>query len=156
MQEQKAQYAGRQAERFGRLARYLLDSENKRKYSAREKEWENVVKQNFKGTSQEKALEKVGKSSTMKLDKKIPVVKSLSAAGKNYPVKLPDSRQHTKLVEGQTIHGKTFAGKNTDTEIRERYRLESLYKKPADEREKVSGKGKIIVAGKERLAELHW
>ena len=141
-QEAKEQYARLQAEKYGRMSKYSLDEENKRKYSARKKEWENVEKQNFEGTSQEEGLEKVEESSTMKLDKKIPVVKSLSAAGKNYPVKLPDSRQHTKLAEGQTIHGKTFAGKNTDTEIRERYRLESLYKKPADEWEKVSGKGK--------------
>ena len=61
-----------------------------------------------------------------------------------------------RLAEGQTVSGKTFAGKGTDIEIRERYRLEVAYKKPADSFEKVSGKGYIIVDGKKRYAELHW
>lgn len=38
-QEQKQQYAERQAERFSRLAEYSLDEDNKRKYAARAKEW---------------------------------------------------------------------------------------------------------------------
>ncbi len=86
----------------------------------------------------------------------IMIGKSLSAKAKNYPVKLPDSRQHAKLVEGQTIIGKVFAGKTTDKEIRDRFRLESIYHIPANEWMKVSGKGKIIVNGREVFAELHW
>ena len=83
--------------------------------------------------------------------------KSLSAKAKNYPVKLPDSRQHTKLAEGQTIIGKVFAGKTTDKEIRDRFRLESIYHITANEEcMKVNGKGKIIVNGQEVFAELHW
>lgn len=49
-----------------------------------------------------------------------------------------------------------FAGKGTSVPIRDRYRLESQYKIPADEWQKVSGKGYVIVKGKNRLAELHW
>ena len=86
----------------------------------------------------------------------IMIGKSLSAKAKNYPVKLPDSRQHTKLAEGQTIIGKVFAGKTTDKEIRDRFRLESTYNIPANEWMKVSGKGKIVIGGKEMFAELHW
>lgn len=82
--------------------------------------------------------------------------KTLSAAAKNYPVKMLDSNQHVKLAEGQTINGRTFAGKGTTIEIRDRFRLESTYKKPADSWEKVGGKGKVVVDGKERKAELHW
>lgn len=89
-------------------------------------------------------------------DKRITVFRSLGASGKNYPVKLPDSRQHGKLAEGQTIVGKTFAGKGTDKEIRERRRLEGTYKISADEWEKVGGKGYVIADGNKRLAELHW
>lgn len=98
-------------------------------------------------------LEKIGKSSTIK---EIKVFKTLSAAAKNYPVKMLDSNQHVKLAEGQTIKGRTFAGKGTTIEIRDRFRLESTYKKPADSWEKVGGKGNVIVGGKERKAELHW
>lgn len=37
--EQKQQYAKRQAEKFGRLAEYSLDSENQKRYAARREEW---------------------------------------------------------------------------------------------------------------------
>lgn len=37
------------------------------------------------------------------------------------------------------------------TEIRDRFRLESTYKKLADSWEKVGGNGNVIVAGKEKL-----
>ena len=86
----------------------------------------------------------------------ISVGRSVGAAAKNYPVKLPDSNQHTKLAEGQSIAGKVFAGKTTGKELRDRFRLESTYHIPADEWMKVSGKGKVIKDGKEVLAELHW
>lgn len=89
-------------------------------------------------------------------EKDIIIPKSLGASAKNYPVKLPDSRQHTKLAEGQTIKGKVFAGKGTKTPIRERFRLEIDYKISADEWMKVGGKGYAIDNGKKRLAELHW
>lgn len=43
-QEQKQQYAKRQEERFGRLAEYSLDEENKKKYETRKEEWKTVAK----------------------------------------------------------------------------------------------------------------
>ena len=84
------------------------------------------------------------------------VGRSVGAASKKYSVKMPGSRDHVRLAEGQSVEGKTFAGKGTKTEIREKYRLEVAYKKPADSFEKVSGNGYIIVEGKKRHAELHW
>ncbi len=108
-----------------------------------------ILDKNFK----KEPLENAGKSGTIK---SITIHKSLGAAAKNYPVKLLDSRQHTKLAEGQVIEGTTFAGRGTDTDIRDRFRLESTYKIAADKWEKVSGKGKVIVDGKAVMAELHW
>ena len=96
-----------------------------------------------------------GNSVTM-TEKTVEIGKSLGAAAKNYPVRLPDSRQLAKLQEGQTIKGVTFAGKGTEDEIREKFRLESDYKIPHDEWEKVSGKGYVIVKGKPVKAEIHW
>lgn len=61
-----------------------------------------------------------------------------------------------KLSENQEITGHTFAGKGTKKEIRERFRLESDYKIPADEWQKISGNGTVIVDGKQRKVELHW
>lgn len=100
-----------------------------------------------------KALEKDAESGIIK---SFNIGKSIGAAAKNYPVKLPDSRQHTKLAEGQKIEGTAFAGKGTDKEIRDRYRLESIYGHPADEWQKVSGSGVVVVDGKNKKAELHW
>lgn len=100
-----------------------------------------------------KTVENTGKSGIMKM---VEIHRGLGAAAKNYPVKLPESRQHVKLAEGQKISGTTFSGKGTDTEIRERFRLESDYKIPAEKWEKVSGNGYVIVNGKKRKAELHW
>lgn len=40
--EQKAQYAGRQAEKYGRLAEYSLDGENKKQYRTRADEWRDI------------------------------------------------------------------------------------------------------------------
>lgn len=88
--------------------------------------------------------------------KSFNIGKGLGAAAKNYPVKLLDSRQHVKLAEGQRITGKVFAGNGTTTAIRDRFRLESDYKIPADKWKKVSGNGYIIMDGKKQKAELHW
>ncbi len=88
--------------------------------------------------------------------KALDVGKSVGAAAKRYSVRMPDSRDHARLAGGQSVHGVTFAGKGTKSEIRERFRLEVAYKRPADSFEKVSGKGYIIVDGKKRYAELHW
>lgn len=100
-----------------------------------------------------KVLQKDGDGGKIKM---LKVLKGLGAAAKNYPVKLADSNQHARLAKNQTIKGKTFAGKGTSVEIRERFRLESDYSVPAEEWEKVSGKGYLIVNGKRRYAELHW
>lgn len=86
----------------------------------------------------------------------LTIPKSLSASGKNYPVKLLGSKNRTKFVEGQEIKPTVFAGKGTDVEIRDRFRLESFYKIPADEWKKVSGIGYIVIEGKEVKAEIHW
>lgn len=100
-----------------------------------------------------KSLENTSESAKIK---EITIHKGLGAAAKNYQVKLIDSKQHTKLAENQTIKGKTFAGKGAKTEIRERFRLESDYHIPAEEWEKVSGKGYVVIDGKRKYAELHW
>lgn len=100
-----------------------------------------------------KSLENTGGNGKIK---EITIHRGLGAAAKNYQVKLINSNQHTKLAENQKITGKTFAGKGTETEIRDRFRLERDYHISADEWEKVSGKGYVLIEGKKRLAELHW
>lgn len=114
------------------------------------KEWNAHGKAEWKKKKEDKPLENFHKTS------KILVIKSVGAASKNYPVKLPESRQHVKLAEGQEFSGITFAGKGTENAIRERFRLESDYNIPADEWEKVSGTGYVVINGKKIKAELHW
>lgn len=43
-QEQKQQYAERQAEKYERLAKYSLDEDNQKGYKQKAKQWENVAK----------------------------------------------------------------------------------------------------------------
>lgn len=50
--EQKQQYAKRQTERFGRLAEYSLDKDNKKRYTVKEKLWKKVAG-NKTGVSEE-------------------------------------------------------------------------------------------------------
>ena len=111
--------------------------------------------ENFKKTYL-KTAETIEKSEKSDIIKSFRVGRSVGAAAKRYPVKMPESRQHTKLAEGQNIIGTAFAGKGTSKEIRDRFRLESMYKIPADEWQKVSGVGYVIVNGKSVKAELHW
>lgn len=82
--------------------------------------------------------------------------RSIGAAAKNYPVRMPESRQHVKLAEGQTITGKAFAGKGTNVEIRDRFALEAIYKVPAADIQKMRGTGFVIIKGKKVKVELHW
>lgn len=44
-EEQREQYASRQADKYGRLAKYSLDEENQKKYKKKAEEWKNVEKQ---------------------------------------------------------------------------------------------------------------
>ena len=100
-------------------------------------------------------LEKSDKSDIIK-SKDILIGRSVGAAGKNYPVRLPNGN-HTRLAEGTKITKvKVFAGKGTDTPIRNRFHLESMYEIKADEWQKVRGEGVVICDGKNKKAELHW
>ena len=102
-----------------------------------------------------KALEKANKSDIIK-SKDILIGRSVGAAGKNYPVRLPNGN-HTRLDEGAKITKvKVFAGKGTDTPIRNSFYFESTYKIKANEWQKVRGEGTVVFEGKNRTAELHW
>lgn len=108
---------------------------------------------NANAVSKANGIANPGKSGKIK---SIDIGRSVGAAAKNYPVRLPGSKQHTKFAEGQHIEGVTFAGKGTKTEIRERFRLESDYHIPASEWEKVSGNAFVVIDGKNVKAEIHW
>jgi hypothetical protein len=129
--------------------RKVLDKMDTREYNHHSKLLENNPVFN------KKSLTNTVKNSKIEA-KNLEVGRSLGAKAKNYPVKMPGSNQHVKLAEGQNIQGKVFAGKGTKVEIRERFRLESTYNIPAEEWQKVSGNGKVIVDHQEKYAELHW
>lgn len=101
-----------------------------------------------------KAVDKSGESSIIK--ENIVIGRSVGAAGKNYPVKLPDGN-HSKFAEGSTISKiKVFAGNGTNVPIREAIFLESNYGIQADKWQKVRGEGTVVFEGKNRIAEIHW
>lgn len=58
-QEAKHQYASRQAEKYGRLARYSLDPENQKMYGRKEKEWRHARFKTGNMTSKEYAVSKM-------------------------------------------------------------------------------------------------
>lgn len=55
--EQKQQYAKRQAEKYGRLAKYSLDEENREMYGRKEKEWIEPTKVLKPAFTQDKTIE---------------------------------------------------------------------------------------------------
>lgn len=70
--EAKKQYAKRQAEKFGRLAKYSLDEENQKQYVARNEEWNKVADIEKIGIIKEsKAKEEPQVHSVGKIDKDI-------------------------------------------------------------------------------------
>ena len=82
--------------------------------------------------------------------------RSLGAAGKNYPIKLPNGN-HAKFAEGTAITNiKIFAGKDTDVPIRDAIYLESEFGIEAKKWQKVRGEGIIMNNGKPCKAEVHW
>lgn len=82
--------------------------------------------------------------------------RSVGAAGRNYPVRLPNGN-HAKFAEGTTITKiKVFAGKGTDVPIREAIYLENDFGIPAGDWQKIRGEGIIVFKGKNRPAEIHW
>ena len=101
-----------------------------------------------------KSVDKSGGSGIIKTAEVIG--RSVGAAGKNYPVKLPDGN-HSKFAEGSTISKiKVFAGDGTDTPIRNAIYLECDYGIPAEKWQKVRGEGTVVFEGKKRIAEIHW
>lgn len=62
----RQQYAKRQSERFGRLARYSLDAENQQKYEAKEKIWETVEKTSYSDIIKSESTKEVVEVKTVK------------------------------------------------------------------------------------------
>lgn len=102
-----------------------------------------------------KSIDISDKSGIIK-EKDINIFKSVGAAGKNYPVKLPNGN-HSKLAEGTKITKvKVIMGYGTDTELRDRFYLEREYGISADKWQKVRGEGIVVFNNENRIAEVHW
>jgi hypothetical protein len=84
------------------------------------------------------------------------VPRGVGAAAKKYNVRLPEGDHGTLKEASKITKIKTFAGKGTGKEIRERYLLEAEYDHPADNWQKNRGEAIVIVNGRERKAEIHW
>lgn len=131
--------AKRNARKYERLKNGSLDEANVKKYTLKQKEWSN--KQN---------------AIINQAMPNIQIHKSIGAAAKNYPVRLPDGTI-SKLQEGTKITKVyTFAGKGTNKVIRVAKNLEKMYNIPISEWKKVRGDGYVVIKGKSRHCELHW
>ena len=162
---QQQNYAQNEAERMERMSKFSLDKDNKRAYGARAEQWREKahrisdpdIDNNLSESviNSEKSIEKAVKSDIIK-PRVITIGKSVGAAGKNYPVRLPDGN-HTKFAEGTEITKiKVFAGNGTNVSIRNKVYLEAKYKIAADKWQKVRGEGTVVFKGKNRTAEIHW
>lgn len=101
-----------------------------------------------------KQLDKSAGSDIIK--ENIIIGRSVGAASKNYPVRLP-SGNHAKIVEGTEITGiKTFAGKGTNVPIKTAKLLEAKYFEKAEQWEKVRGTAIIRENGVNKKVEIHW
>lgn len=70
--EQKQQYAKRQAKKYGRLAEYSLDKENKKNYKNKVEQWKAVEKaSNFDILNTENTKEEIQVHSVGKIDRNI-------------------------------------------------------------------------------------
>lgn len=86
----------------------------------------------------------------------VHIGRSVGAAAKNYPVRLPDGG-YAKLAEGTSITNiHVIAGYGHKTPIRVRFKLESNYHVDAEKWQKLTGNGFVSIQGKVRPAELHW
>lgn len=86
----------------------------------------------------------------------IYVGKSLGAASKNYPIRLP-SGNHAKLAADTEITKiKVFAGAGTDVPIRVAEKLENEYGIKAEKWQKVRGDAYIMENHVRKHVELHW
>lgn len=106
--EQKKSFGQRQAERFGRLARYSLDADNKRKYEVRKEQWENVVANSQKNDIMESDLGTF--KNKLKNDKNIDkeyynILKEKFSHGNREAKHL-----FTKYAAGDTIETSLFEG----------------------------------------------
>ncbi|MCM1226405.1 MAG: hypothetical protein NC320_03140 [Clostridium sp.] len=77
-------------------------------------------------------------------------------AGKNYPIRLPDGGTTKFSIGAEITKIKAFAGRGTNTPIRNATYLESNYHIPADEWQKVRGESLIVIGGINVRVELHW
>lgn len=137
--------------------RDFLDEQELEHLKERADFWGLDKAETFKDFKQKylKTLENSRQSDTISLEN-IVVHKSVGAASKNYPVRLPDGN-HAKLAEGTEVTKvKAFAGAGTDTEIRERFRLETEYQIRADKWQKMRGDAYIVQDGSIEHVEIHW
>lgn len=88
-------------------------------------------------------------------------IDSLRGVGKKYPVRGNDNGKyygnHFQLDTSYDIESvKVFAGKGTKREIRNAIFIASDYHVPAEELQKCSGFGYVVIDGKSVRTELHW
>lgn len=82
--------------------------------------------------------------------------RSIGASAKNYPVRLPNGN-HAKFAEGTDITKiKVFAGKGTNSVIREAIYLQETYHQPSEDWQKVRGEAIILENNVRRKVEVHW
>lgn len=97
--EQQQSYCDNQADRYHRLSKYSLDSDNKRMYGARAKAWDNKAEQ-YRSTVSE--MERVAEQSKLSVDNPQSVVNNSMLKSADY------RRLYDKLGENSKITRRIF------------------------------------------------
>lgn len=145
-QEEWQNYARSQAEKYGRMGKYSLDKENRRKYAARKAEFLR------------KSVAKPDDSGIMNVVEIIN--RSVGAKAKNYDVFNPITGEIVHLAEGTRItqpKNHVIAGKGRERQIDCLDWLIDKYGGDPEEWTKEKGFGYVLDEyGEERKVELHW
>lgn len=158
---QAQRYHERQIRRWKReYAAMIAAGQNTAQAAAKLHSWQEHQKDFIRQTglkrqgSREQIVAKHGRDGIIKSD--IYIGKSVGAASKNYPIRLPNGN-HAKLAADTKITKiKVFAGRGTEVQIRAAKRLENEYGIKAEKWQKVRGNAYIIENHTKKSVELHW
>lgn len=127
--EAKQQYANRQAERFGRLAKFSLDEDNRRKYENKANQWHNIVEKYrdsdiIKLTAEEQyALNQYLSFESYKINEKLRNGLALSTKEKKMVENLDSALRKMPRYEGNLSRSLYFGDKASVNEYLKKFEI---------------------------------
>ena len=153
LEQQKKHYETR-AKRLARVAKFSLNSDNRRTYAARAKA--NEKKAAAIAEKLPKTVDYSANGDIIYLDD-IQIYRSLGAMARNFDVIDFDTGEIFHFVEGTKIQNvSVFAGKGTKVEYRAAEKYANRYGGRAEDWQHAKGFGWLRTSDGDRFAEVHW